>query len=225
MKAFLSVGVVNEVQAAGAEKIYTSLEEAGIQVLPEKTDEHGPSLSHRLELIRQADVVVCWLDFLLDEGVEFRVIGGRQQQIMVPFPPPLQALIDKAALESGQGIPTLSSKRQKILLPGQVDQVANTPKGIPVQFQNNVAVCQLLSPPMNVPHVVSTYEAGIARGLGKPIVLIQFAPSLATGILGEDTGMIVLRSFEEVEDWALVLVGKPPKAREPKKLVEEEPKS
>jgi hypothetical protein len=198
---FVSGVAINEVQANAVGAIYEVIRAAGMTPSPDPDEPQGASLSRRRELLDAADAVVGCADFPLDPGVEWVIVGGRQHEMQVPFPPPIQALVDRSMCQAGVDIPDLSAKRRTILLPGQTETPANAPRGMTVRLPPNVALVQLLSPPQNVTPAIVIYEVTLALQAKKPVVVLQAAPSTFSG-LAEGLGLVCLKSIEELKSWA-----------------------
>jgi hypothetical protein len=198
---FVSGIAVNEIQAGILETVYAIIQGAGMVPLPNPDDAQGISLARRRELLLAADSVVGCSDFPLEPGVEWIIVGGRQSEIQVPFPPPIQALVDRAMVQSGTDIPDLSAKRKAILLPGQTETPMNAPRGMTMRLPPNVAVVQLLSPPQNVTPAVVVHEVTLAWQAQKPLVVLQSVPSTFSGVV-EGLAIRILKSPEELKVWA-----------------------
>jgi nucleoside 2-deoxyribosyltransferase len=205
MKVFVSVPAFNEAQIAGADKILEILEKAGIETLPKMSPDKEPKLSDRLPFVAQADRVLLWTDGLLPEGVTVRALAGLQNQIELPFPAPLLEILNAGiAVRGGGG--SLAGKKQTILLPGQVEQQAECPKGMKVGLPPNMAIAQILSPGLNIPATPVLFEAGYAAALGKPLAALQLGESPGP-YFSEEDGVEILKSFDAVEAWARRLMG------------------
>lgn len=205
MKVFVSVPAFNEAQMAGADKVLEILEKAGIETLPKVAPDQEPKLSDRLAAIPLADRVFLWTDGLLPDGVSVRALAGMQNQLEMPFPPQLLDLINKGIAVSG-GSGSLAGKKQAILLPGQVEQQQECPKGMKVGLPPNMAIATVLSPGLNIPATPVLFEAGYAAALGKPLTALQLGESPGPYFSAED-GVEILKSFDDVETWARRLMG------------------
>lgn len=204
-KVFVSVPAFNEPQYAGAERIIAILEKAGIEILPKMAPEE-PKLLDRLAFISQADLVLLWTDGLLPDGVSLCAICNVQKKLDLPFPPPIFQLINAGMAATGQSVGSLSGKKQSILLPGQIEQQNDVPKGMSIVLPDNVGICQILSPPQNIPATLVLFEAGYAAALGKKLTALQIGPSPGL-YFSEEDGVEILKSFDELEKWAQTASG------------------
>jgi hypothetical protein len=201
MKVFISVPAFNEAQAAGADRVLEILEKAGIEVLPkDEGSDKEVTLSDRLAAISLADRVLLWTDGILPEGVTVRALSGMQNMLELPFPAPILDLLNKGIAVSG-GNSSLTGKKQMILLPGQVEQQRECPKGMKVGLPPNMTLATVLSPGLNIPATPVLFEAGYAAALKKPLTALQMGEGPGPYFTAED-GVEILKSFAELETWA-----------------------
>lgn len=214
-KIFVAAPAFNEAQVSGAEKIFDTLDKPGIEILPNMGDAQEQTLQMRLDGIKEADLVLVWLDGLLPAGIELHAVGGMKNQLQIQFPPNIQNLLDAGMAVTGASAGSLSGKRQAIILPGQAEQVAESPKGMQVALPPNVFVTQFLTAHLNLPAPPAVFEAGYAIALGKPVTALHMGQSSASAYF-EDLGMKLLKSFEELETWTREIAGLPAVAPEQK---------
>lgn len=195
---FLSYVAMDPAQGelfAGVAEVVRS---AGWVVLPE-----GPnvSLSDRMKLMRESERVLICSDCPLPPGLECRILSGVQHELQVPFPPELQAMLDRAVLSSGAAIPDLAAKRKAILLPGETESPANAPKGMLMRLPPDMAVARLASDPFTLPSPLAMYELGVAVASNKRTAVVSFSPSSGDGIV-RALGLPVLTDEASVRAWA-----------------------
>ena len=200
LRVFVSAPSHNPPQQAGVEKICEAIRNAGCEVI--FPDNNEPD--NRLTGLNGSDLVVGWTDGLLPEGLQVRAVTNMQPQVQLQFPPEIQGIIDAGWMVTRGNNPSLRSS-QKILLPGQVEQQADSPKGFTLGLGQNGCICQLASPPINLPEGTVVTEMGYALGKGIPILVFAMAPGAAGDYFLPGVSPMV-SSFESLEEAIKVIL-------------------
>lgn len=174
LRAYLSAPAHNEIQQVGIGSIMASIEKAGWEcVYP---DAKG-CVATRLDLLKSCDLLITWVDGLLPQGLVIAALTQIQTQLKLDFPPDIQNVID-AGWQALGGAPAASQKKM-ILLPGEAPSAKDSPKGMTIGFGPGGVTAQMCSPPINLPEGNTLVEAGIAKGLGIPVLAVALGPAAA----------------------------------------------
>ena len=177
IRVYISGPAHNDVMKAGLEKICGMVADAGMVFT---TPAPSNTLEERLPVLKESALFLAWLDGLMPAGITMIAAGGLQKQLSIPFDPETQKVIDAGWQATGRGVASLQSKNKRtILLPGEVDACVNSPKGMNIGLPGNAAICQVCSPPLNIPDSDVLLETGIAIALGIPMLLLFSAPPMA----------------------------------------------
>lgn len=190
---YLSAPAHNDVQQVGIGKLTKSIEAAGFQCI---YPEAKLPVSTRLDLLKESDLVITWIDGLLPEGLVIAAMTNIQTELKMQFPPDIQNVID-AGWQALGGAPALSQKKT-ILLPGEAPSAADSPKSVTIGFGPGAVTAQMCSPPINLPEGNTLVEAGIAMGLRIPVLAVALGPAAAGDYIvpGE---MPMVGSFEALD--------------------------
>lgn len=171
LRVFISAPAHNEPQQIGVKKLCEAVREAGCEVV--FPDNDAPD--NRLIGLKGCDLVLGWTDGLLQKGVYVHAIANPQTEIKLDFPPEIQGIIDCGWAASRGNNPALNQQKA-ILLPGQIEQQADSPKGFKVGLGQNGCICQVASPPLNLPEGNVLTEMGIAIGMDIPVLVFAMTP-------------------------------------------------
>jgi nucleoside 2-deoxyribosyltransferase len=143
----------------------------GLVVKPDATQEdRKKGFQSNLSEINKADVVVAWTDWLTMPGTQVRVIGEPTNELKIAFPPDMQKIVDAGMQALGLSAGVNAQSRKTLILPGDVDPVANSPKGLTLRMQEPGVTCALLSPPLNICDSGTAVEIGYACFANKVII-------------------------------------------------------
>jgi nucleoside 2-deoxyribosyltransferase len=171
LRIFVSAPAHNPPQQTGVKKLCEAIRNAGCEaVFPDADDPDA-----RLPLLESCDIVLGWTDGLLPEGLQVHAIHGAQKEIQLQFPPEIQGVLDVGWAATQGNNPALRQNKS-IILPGQVPEQADSPKGFTLGLGQNGVVCQLASPPINLPEGTVITELGFALGKGIPLLVFAMAP-------------------------------------------------
>jgi hypothetical protein len=203
LRVFISAPAHNEPQKAGCEKLCQAVREAGCEVI--FPDDLNPD--NRIAALKASNLVIGWTDGLLPKGLHVHAITAAQPQIQLQFPPEIQGIIDAGWAATRGNNPSLRGS-SKILLPGQAQEQADSPKGFTVGLGQNGVVCQLASPPINLPEGTVLAELGIAIGKNIPILIFAMAPGAAGDYFLPGVSPMV-SSFEGLAEVLQVIIAAP----------------
>lgn len=173
-RVFLSAPAHNEIQQVGVETLTTSIENAGFEcVYPDE----NMDVDVRLDLLKVCDMLITWIDGLLPKGLIIMALTKVRNQLDAAFPPGIQNLIDAGWQTLGGA--QVANQKKMILLPGEAPTASGSPKGMPIVFNPGEVVAQMCSAPINLPEGNTLVEAGIARGLGIPVLAVALGPTAA----------------------------------------------
>ncbi len=171
---FLSAPAHNEIQQVGIGTLIKSIETAGFKCI---YPSDKACVVTRLDLLKTCSMVVTWIDGLLPEGLIIAAITQIQNKVTIPFSPDIQNVID-AGWQALGGAPA-ARQGKMILLPGEAPAAKDSPKSLTVGFGPGGITAQMCSPPINLPEGNTLVEAGIAMGLGIPVLAVAFGPAAA----------------------------------------------
>lgn len=192
-KAYISAPGYNNPQMIGSEKIVQVIRDAGYEpVLPEVTTEIPPreEAERALGQLRDADLVVSWLDGLPEKGVSVYTVGNVQTKVSINFPPEAIEMMQYGAVamkKMGKG-----QKKKGIVLPHEIDSPPPIPMGMDINYEpHGLALCGLVGRPMNFPDVSVSFEVGYAFATGKPIISLAMVDPIIGMYLGWTSDVVV----------------------------------
>lgn len=203
-KVYISAPGYNNPQRIGTNKIQTVIEKAGYApLLPMVSSEIPPvdEAEKCLATLREADLVVVWLDGLTAEGISIFTVAGVQTKVNVNFPPDSIELMQAGALlaqKMGKKIGP-QQKNKLIVRPGELDAPPPVPAGMTIDYEPfGVALCKLEGTPMNLPDVSVIFEAAYAIASGKPTIAVALVDPIIGMYLGWSFDAVV-SSFAKLE--------------------------
>lgn len=194
---YLSAPVYNPAQDAAEEKMYDILTGAGFEVFRAARNGMDENPEERVQAIHRAHVLVFNLDGLLPPGASIHAIVNPQNKVEIPFTQDVQQIIDAGWAATGRGCGPRAKDRKVILLPGEVEQQANSPKGMAVGLPPGVILCQVASGPMNITDPNALVEIGIGSTLNKPMVVLAVGDVQCGAHV--QSNVLLTESFEEFE--------------------------
>lgn len=200
-QVYLAAPYYNDPQKGGALALAEAIKAAGFDLFAD-SDTEDPD--RRLDEVKRSALLVAWLDGLVPQGVQIRALAEMQNQLNIPFPPQIQQCIDAGCQALGITAPSLAGKRQSIILPGQVEEQAGSPKGMAIQLGPQGCVAKVLSPAMNFGDASVYEEIGMAVAFEIPIVAVAALPPI-TGIHLSPSRALCVPSFEKFAEVMKVL--------------------
>jgi nucleoside 2-deoxyribosyltransferase len=179
-RCYIASPFFNPSQIAGVRELEKALESCGYEVYSPCRDGKicppNGSIAERQDAFKEnccqieaADLVVAWLDWLLQPGLQVRVIGDLADTLPVEFPPQIQQLVQAGA--QAMGI-SFGASKKSILLPGEAAQ-GEAPKGLNVVLQQPAALTTIHSPALNVPDSGTVWEVGYAYAQDVPVFSVS----------------------------------------------------
>lgn len=157
-KVYLAAPAYNVAQSGGTSKIRSLIEDSGFEVT---------------DVLGEATFTVAWLDGFLPPGQVLLHAMGVTNQIPVNFPPEVQAYIDAGFHATGRArIPP--GGRKAIVLPGEVEEVADSPKGVTLGLTSGTLLVTGVTR-VNVPDSSVLIEVGMALEKGQVVVGLALA--------------------------------------------------
>lgn len=184
--AYISAPGYNAPQRVASEKLNQVIEDAGYKPVLPMVSEEIPEVSEAencLASLREADLVVAWLDGLTAEGVSVYAVGGIETEAEIHFPQESMELMQAGAVTMAK----MGKTKQKrgIVLPHELNSPPPVPAGMSVNYgRMGKALCVLLGQPMNFPDISTIVEVTYAFALGKPVIALAMVEPMIGMYLG-----------------------------------------